>query len=402
MFQNGFVRWSRKRKLKEAEAQSRFPFKRQTSTTSTKSGDDSDSEKSNQSTAGKDSAESAVSGATGVGPSGGSMKSALKVNIPSELEGTALIQVSIHEDNEQLASANLSTKSLTPGDKQQPQEEMHWQSKLEAAQNVLFCKELFFQLAREAIQIQSKIPHLVVGDQIRASLFADVQLNISFCHSTGKESKSAESSAAFAKSKNDKNGVKKEESKGKEDQKSKETTGLSGPKNHNYVLEHSLYQLLRQQHSQNINPERPVLSTAPIGISKRRRLAGPRAADRSSLLDMATTPTLLEQIIAQAQHVVLRKRTMSVLDEMSFERRDPLISCHWSTTSSPTATSVKVNVITNGFDSLHRTQLVINVGHKQLSVVCRDGRVMKFSHESQELRDFILCQIAHHQVRFFT
>ena len=54
--------------------------------------------------------------------------------------------------------------------------EMHWQKKLEAAQNVLFCKELFSQLAREAIKLQAPIPHMVVGNQIMASLFTDIQL----------------------------------------------------------------------------------------------------------------------------------------------------------------------------------------------------------------------------------
>ena len=45
-----------------------------------------------------------------------------------------------------------------------------WTSKLEAAQNVLFCKELFSHLAREAVQLQAAIPHMVVGNQITASV----------------------------------------------------------------------------------------------------------------------------------------------------------------------------------------------------------------------------------------
>ena len=108
--------------------------------------------------------------------------------------------------------------------------------------------------------------------------------------------------------------------------------------------------------------------------------------------------TLLEQIIKQAQHVVLRLRTMFVLDTMARELKDPLITCHWGTLSSPTRTSVKVIIMTNGYDTILRTQLVIHVGEKQLTVVCKDGRVLHFSHEPQELRDFVLCQISQHQV----
>ncbi len=45
-----------------------------------------------------------------------------------------------------------------------------WQQKLEAAQNVLFCKELFNQLAKEAVQLQAPIPHVVIGNQITATV----------------------------------------------------------------------------------------------------------------------------------------------------------------------------------------------------------------------------------------
>lgn len=50
--------------------------------------------------------------------------------------------------------------------------------KLEAAQNVLFCKEIFAQLSREAVQIKSQIPHIVVKNQIISQLFPG-QNNIS-------------------------------------------------------------------------------------------------------------------------------------------------------------------------------------------------------------------------------
>ena len=290
-------------------------------------------------------------------------KSALTVNVPSDLEGIAYIQVTIQKESEQLVSANFSdfgAFSPSPPD-------LHWQKKLEAAQNVLFCKELFAQLAREAIQLQAPIPHLVVGNQITASLFTDIQLIVTLCHSTGAERKGT-------------------------------NTPPQSQMDHSHVLEHSLHQLLRLQHSRNINPDSATLSSAPIGISKRRRLAGPQALDRGSLVELANQPTLLEQIIKQAQHVVLRMRTIFLLDTIARDLKDPLITCHWGTLSSPTRTSVKVSIVTAGYDTMLRTQLVIHVEEKQLTVVCKDGRVLKFSHEPQEFRDFILCQISHHQV----
>ena len=89
---------------------------------------------------------------------------------------------------------------------------------------------------------------------------------------------------------------------------------------------------------------------------------------------------------------------MFVLDTMAKDLKDPLITCHLGTMNSPTRTSVKVSIVTAGYDSVLRTQLVIHVGEKQLTVVCKDGKVLHFSHEPQELRDFILCQISQHQI----
>ena len=181
-----------------------------------------------------------------------------------------------------------------------------------AAQNVLFCKELFSQLAREAVHLQAPIPHMVVGSQITASLFHDIQLIISLCHSAAVDGKRG-ASGSPPQSRND----------------------------HSHVLEHSLHQLLRKVHVANINPDGPSLSSAPVGIPRKRRAAGPGSADRHSLLEMASTETLLEQIVRQAQHVVLRLRTIFVLDTLAREFKDPLITSHWSTLRSPTCSSVK-------------------------------------------------------------
>lgn len=51
-----------------------------------------------------------------------------------------------------------------------------------------------------------------------------------------------------------------------------------------------------------------------------------------------------------------------------------------------------------GYDTINKTQLVIHVGEKMQRVICKDGRVLNFSYEPQELRDFILCQLAQHQI----
>ncbi|KAL3267576.1 hypothetical protein HHI36_011694 [Cryptolaemus montrouzieri] len=287
--------------------------------------------------------------------------SALRVSIPSELQGVAYIEVLCQKDQENLCSANINLLGSGPPSSHP---DMHWQQKLEAAQNVLFCKELFNQLAKEAVQLQAPIPHMVVGNQIMATVLPGIQLIIGLCHSTTGERKQSNSSKS----------------------------------EHDHVLEHSLHQLLREVHHKNTHHPFPHPATGPLGPSKKRMCAGPMAADRYELLEMTKTETLLEQIIKQAQHFFMRMRTEYVLDTIAKEVKDPLISSHWNTLNSPTQSCVKINISTHGYDALCRTPLVIHVGEKTLKCICRDGKVMHMSYEPQELRDLIFCHINQHQI----
>jgi len=295
--------------------------------------------------------------------------SMIKVTIPAELEGTAYIQVTIQKDQDILCSTSTSLlhSSLTPTTQLR---DAPWTRKLEAAQNVLFCKELFSHLAREAVQLPAPIPHMVVGNQITASLYPGIQMMIGLVHSSSQEKKPP----------------------------STNSTSSLGKVDHNYILEHSLHQLLRHVHVTNAGQPAPHPSSAPLGPTKRRRLAGPQAFDRHELLLMTKSESILEQIISQGQHVVLRLRTMFVIDSIAREIRDPLIISHWNVLNSPTLSCVKIIIMTHGYDTLQRTALVVHVGEKTLKCICRDGRVLQMSYEPQELRDLILCQISQHQI----
>ncbi|XP_051168629.1 mediator of RNA polymerase II transcription subunit 17 [Leptopilina boulardi] len=291
-----------------------------------------------------------------------SKPSALRVTIPSELQGVAYIEVLCQKDQEDLCSANIN---LLNSNTTSSNADMHWQQKLEAAQNVLFCKELFSQLAREAVHLRAPIPHMVVGNQIMATVLPGIQLIIGLCHSTGNDKKQA---------------------------------APPHKTDHDHVLEHSLHQLLREVHHKNTHHPFPHPSSGPLGPSKRRCLAGPTAADRHELIEMTKSQTLLEQIIQQAQHFFMRLRTEYVLDTIAKEVKDPLIVSHWNALNSPTQSCVKINILTHGYDSMYRTSLIVHVGEKSLKCVCRDGRVMHMSYEPQELRDLIFCQIYQHQI----
>jgi len=84
-------------------------------------------------------------------------------------------------DQEDLCSATINLLGSGPTS---TNPDVHWQQKLEAAQNVLFCKELFNQLAKEAVQLQAPIPHMVVGNQIMATVRSNISTqNLSLYYS---------------------------------------------------------------------------------------------------------------------------------------------------------------------------------------------------------------------------
>ena len=77
----------------------------------------------------------------------------------------------LHLDQDIVAQSTLNTSQLLRNSMNGENfDNQPWSTKLEKAQNVLFCRELFASLAREAVQLQASIPHMVVGNQITASV----------------------------------------------------------------------------------------------------------------------------------------------------------------------------------------------------------------------------------------
>uniref|UniRef100_A0A2I3T8Z4 Mediator of RNA polymerase II transcription subunit 17 n=1 Tax=Pan troglodytes TaxID=9598 RepID=A0A2I3T8Z4_PANTR len=213
----------------------------------------------------------------------------LDVQIPSDLEGSAYIKVSIQKqapDIGDLGTVNLFKRPLPKSKPGSP----HWQTKLEAAQNVLLCKEIFAQLSREAVQIKSQIPHIVVKNQIISQPFPSLQLSISLCHSSNDKK-----SQKFA-------------------------TEKQCPEDHLYVLEHNLHLLIREFHKQTLSSiMMPHPASAPFG-HKRMRLSGPQAFDKNEINSLQSSEGLLEKIIKQAKHIFLRSRSIQLQLNIGIEQ----------------------------------------------------------------------------------
>ncbi|NXR44200.1 MED17 polymerase, partial [Hippolais icterina] len=230
----------------------------------------------------------------------------LDVQIPSDLEGSAYIKVSIQKqapDIGDLGTVNLFKRPLP---KSKPGS-AHWQTKLETAQNVLLCKEIFAQLSREAVQIKSQIPHIVVKNQIISQPFPGRKLFKTLdnyllkyylilslkCCQVDKVKK-----LHFLKVC---------------------TLKKPGVKQHIVVyivfladtyLVSFFYNIcwLLQCHKQTLSSTvMPHPASAPFG-HKRMRLAGPQAFDKNEITSLQSNEGLLEKIIKQAKHIFLRRR----------------------------------------------------------------------------------------------
>nr|XP_008265692.1 mediator of RNA polymerase II transcription subunit 17 [Oryctolagus cuniculus] len=295
----------------------------------------------------------------------------LDVQIPSDLEGSAYIKVSIQKqapDIGDLGTVNLFKRPLPKSKPGSP----HWQTKLEAAQNVLLCKEIFAQLSREAVQIKSQIPHIVVKNQIISQPFPSLQLSISLCHSS-----------------NDKKSQKSASEK-------------QSPEDHLYVLEHNLHLLIREFHKQTLSSiMMPSHALAKDGAQFYHTIYS--YVILIQLVNIAKLYSLLENGDANGAYpvhkAINKTRTAATIDSLASRIEDPQIQAHWSNINDVYESSVKVLITSQGYEQICKSiQLQLNIGVEQIRVVHRDGRVITLSHQEQELQDFLLSQMSQHQV----
>lgn len=287
----------------------------------------------------------------------GTSNQALAVKVPTDLEGRAHIQVSIIKNND-LTLVDLSTSAN--GRSYEAPREGTWQEKLEAAQNVLFCKELFCHLANQAVQYQFVIPTTVTGNQIILALFPDIKLYITLVHKTPNTKSSREISSGM----------------------------LKLQKEHKPVFEHSLHRMLKDFYANMFR--RMQGRDVP-------REAGPYAIDKQILCDISKQESSLDKIVNQAQHLIMRQQTMEVIDTFATQIKDPLIISHWFCLNSPTTSIVRVDIVSPNNEILGRSHMLIYVGTRQLRVITRDCKNLLLGYEADELRHLLIWQSCLHQ-----
>lgn len=271
---------------------------------------------------------------------------AITVQLPLDLTGKAHIQVSIIKGDEiNFLDIGCSYGEFTP----EASTETRWQEKLETAQDVLFCRDLFNLLAKEAVSFQFNIPTTVTGNQIVLSLFPDVKLYISLIHSTCKKKSNRPVTE----------GTKKLREK------------------HNPVFEHSLHLMLRDYYTMYV-----------------RKMQSSRSYDVEQVGDIEC---FLEQIVMQSQHLVLRQQTMGIIDEFSRQVKDPMIVSHWLCLNHPKRSLVRVDIVSKNNEALGRTHMLIYIETRELRIVTRECKHFQLGYESEELRNVLKWQCCFHQ-----
>lgn len=282
---------------------------------------------------------------------------ALAVKVPFDLEGNAHIQISIVKHDE-ISLVDLS--SSANGRYYEAPRQATWQQKLDAAQNVLFCKELFCHLANQAVQYQFNIPTSVTGNQIILALFPDVKLYITLIHKTPNAKSNRKMSDGMEKLQ----------------------------RQHKEVFEHSLHQMFRNFYTSMLRK---------VQNRDVPREAGPCAISKQTLANLSRQECSLDKIVQQAQHLIMRHQTIDVIDTFASKIKDPLIISHWFCLNSPTTSIVRVDIVSHNNEILGRSHILIYISTRQLRVITRDCKNLVLGYEPDELRHLLVWQSCLHQ-----
>ncbi|CAD5115572.1 DgyrCDS4534 [Dimorphilus gyrociliatus] len=302
------------------------------------------------------------------------INSSIQVSVPTELEGFVYIYASLIKDDGKLNFSDLS--SCSPPIQYARIGKQSWQTHLDNAQYVIFCKEIFHQLSREAITMKFPLPNVVVGDQVLCHLYDDVKLIIAMCRTLPDEDDLGRVRSNFTP-----------------------TRHFVRP-TYSYVLEHNLHQLLREIHSRTATLPLPHPITGHIGATKRRRLAGPYAFGKIELEEAMPSISLLQQIIIQSKHYYLHTLVTSVLDDIAKEHIDPQIIVHHGAIGTAHQSMIRVFIF-NSFSETTRCCLLFKIESDILKCVSGNS-VFVVNRDAQMIRNILEEQICHHKLNSIT
>ncbi|XP_028398528.1 mediator of RNA polymerase II transcription subunit 17-like [Dendronephthya gigantea] len=278
----------------------------------------------------------------------------LDVNISSDLLGVSEVQVRIvYRDSPSTSGNHINSPSYTEG-------VAPWHKELCIAQNNLFCKELYAQLAHESYHSKGLFAR-VVNNVIETEIFPKTTMSITHVHRT--------------------------------DDFEEGEMAVDKPRGSLEVLDVALHILLRQQHRSSCGHEtpRPVTSGFAMRDNRKYRVAGPSCMVLNEVTQYNISQRLLDKLIKIAKHHILTTRIASAIQELSDEIHDPLISCHWSSLSTESSSFASIYI---GLENrVERTCLAVKVDVETVHITQHDGVGVTFSADVHELKLMLRNQV---------
>ena len=301
-----------------------------------------------------------------------SVKSPIKVVVNMDLRGHASIFVSIVTVPNQIKgtlgeSCSLDYFDFVQNSLSNPTDPL-WHRKLCNAQNVLFCREMFMLLTKEAIQYKSSgmvSPFVVVGDVISCLIFSDTKLVVKLMHSTKvKKSANVEDNQEF------------------------------------FCLKQALLQLLQAYHSRRLNVSSPKPVAAVLGLKDKMRKAAVQAWPGYQLTTSYNqeSESLAESLLKMAKHYEVQRRLSEVIDGLVVQFDDPVIQAHWSMVSNMYESAVRVTIGNTGYESCYRSVVQLTAMPTEIKALQREGTVSFLSIEKPSLYNFFISLICTHQL----
>lgn len=296
-------------------------------------------------------------------------KSPLKVVLGSDLKGVSTVKFSIIR-NSNSSLLLPKQKSFTIAglvNKADP----NWHKLLCFAQNVLYCRELFERLAQQAVQFKTNTtltPFWVVGNKITATILPGTDLVIELITDLTDDHDMVKIDGT------DSEGV--------------------------FSLKMTAMQLLLEDYQKIFNIPTPHPAAAVFGLSRIQRKAAtaPFSIIQMQRVTYDESKSLLEKIIDMAKHWELKNRVCDAITSISTKIQDPYIQAQWSTLGNGIETSVRITILSAGYENCSRTLVDISVGTDSMQSIQKDGKVVELTTDCHHLQVYFLSLLCYHQL----
>nr|CAB3263729.1 mediator of RNA polymerase II transcription subunit 17-like [Phallusia mammillata] len=295
-------------------------------------------------------------------------KSPIKVVVSSDLRGFSSLSVQIMDlsKDEAIKSCTLSLSDIENSAMSSANDPL-WHRVLCNAQNVLFCRELFARLSKEAVQqktLGTASPIVVIGDTITTNIFPKIQLRVQLLFSKTHPTKRNPRQASI------------------------------------FSIQNALMHLLLRYFSKRLHISPPHPTTAALGLTTQMRHA---AVHHNSLNQLAatakkTTLSFVDVLITMSKHYEVRQRVCDTIKVLSNEFSDPDVLAHWSLASSKTESSARLTIANSGFESCYRSAVQVIVKPDCIKILQRDARSLTLSVDPTDLHNYFVSLVASHQL----